>query len=58
MSIDAISYKDLMHYKLQAILRDNDIPGLSYVGDYHGEHLYNICGNILSTSKISKFELR
>lgn len=51
-TIDSISHKDLLHHKLQAILRDNNLPELSYVGVFDGEHVYNIAGNLVPISQI------
>lgn len=56
MTIDAISHKDLMHYRLQALLRDNDFQDFSYVGIHGGEHIYNISGNIVPVSQIEGLE--
>lgn len=52
MNIDSISYRDLLHYKLQAILRDNKISDLSYVGVFDGGYIYNIAGNLVPVSQI------
>jgi hypothetical protein len=52
MTIDSISHKDLMHYRLQALIRDNDFLDFSYVGVHNGEHIYNIAGNIVPVSQI------
>lgn len=41
-----ISNKVLLHLKLQAIIRDNDIPTsqLKYLGEREGEHWYLVAG--------------
>lgn len=52
MTIEAVSYKDLMHYRLQALLRDNNFPDFSYAGIHGGEHIYNIAGNLVPVSQI------
>lgn len=52
MTIDKISHNELMHHRLQAILRDNHFPDLSYVGVVNGEHTYSISGNLVSVSQI------
>lgn len=54
--IDAISHKDLMHYRLQAILRDNHFEDFSYVGVHNGEHIYNIAGHIVPVTQIEGFD--
>ncbi len=56
MSIDAISHKDLMHYRLQAILKNNTFPNFSYVGVHDGEHMYNIAGHIVPVTQIEEFD--
>lgn len=52
MTIESISHTDLMHHRLQAILRDNNFPDFSYVGVYNDEHVYNIAGNLVPVSQI------
>lgn len=57
MTIDAISHEDLLHYRLQAILKTNNFLNFSYVGVIDGEHFYNISGNIVSISQIIDVKL-
>lgn len=54
--IEAISHKDLMHHRLQAILRDNHFDDFSYVGVHNGEHVYNIAGHIVPVTQIEGFD--
>ena len=54
--INAISHKDLMHHRLQAILRDNNFKDFSYVGVQNGEHVYNIAGHIVPVTQIEGFD--
>jgi len=57
MTTDAISYKDLMHHRLQAVLRDNNFQNFSYVGVHGGEHIYNISGNLVPISQIEELDV-
>ena len=55
-TIDKISYGDLMHYKMQAILREHNFSDFSYVGVINGEHIYLISGNLVPVSQIQDIE--
>lgn len=54
--IDAISHKDLMHHRLQAVLQEHHFQDFSYVGVQNGEHVYNIAGNIVPVTQIEGFD--
>lgn len=54
MTFDSISHKDLMHHRLQAIIRDNNFKDLEYVGVINNDHVYNISGNLVSVSQIEE----
>lgn len=56
MTIEKISRQELMHYKMQAILREHSFSDFSYVGLLGGEHHYNINGNIVPLSRIQNIE--
>jgi hypothetical protein len=56
MTIDSISNQNLLHYKIQAILRANTFEDFSYVGVIDGEHTYNISGNLVPVSCIEDIE--
>jgi hypothetical protein len=56
MTIDSISNNELLHYKLQSILREHNFSDFSYVGVVNGEHTYNISGNIVPVSQIEDIE--
>lgn len=57
MTIDSVSYKDLLHYKIQAAMKKYKFNDFSYVGVLNGEHTYNICGNIVPVTSIEDFDL-
>ena len=56
MTIDSISNQNLLHYKIQAILRANTFEDFSYVGVIDGEDTYNISWNLVPLSCIEDIE--
>jgi hypothetical protein len=56
MTIDKISRQELIHHRLQAILREHTFCDFSYVGLLNGEHYYNIDGNIVPLDRIQNIE--
>jgi hypothetical protein len=53
MTIDKISKGELIHYMLQAIIRDNDFCDFSYVGPLDKDHYYNFNGRVVPVSRIN-----
>ena len=47
---------ELIHYRLQAMLRENSFSDLSYLGIRNGVHWYNIGGNEVPVDAIEELE--
>lgn len=56
-----ISRGELVHHKIQAVMRDVDFPEdeLKYIGVEDGEHIYLIGGeHLVKSSQLEDFELQ
>lgn len=51
-----VSQTELLHYQLQALLRENTFQDLEYLGLRNGEHWYRIDSNELPISSIIDIE--
>tara|TARA_R100000152_G_scaffold5110_1_gene1841 strand:- start:21 stop:203 length:183 start_codon:yes stop_codon:yes gene_type:complete len=54
-----ISHVDLLHYRLQAVLREHSFSGensLEYLGEDERGHKYRIAGNEVYVDQIEEFE--
>ncbi len=54
-----ISHVDLLHYRLQAVLREHSFSGensLEYLGEDERGHKYRIAGNEVYVDQIDEFE--
>ena len=54
-----ISHVDLLHYRLQAVLREHSFSGensLEYLGEDERGHKYRIAGNEGYVDQIEEFE--
>ena len=47
---------ELIHYRLQAMLRENSFSDLSYIGIRDDVHWYNIGGNEVPVDAIEELE--
>ena len=47
---------ELIHYRLQAMLRENSFSDLSYLGIRNDVHWYNIGGNEVPVDAIEELE--
>lgn len=50
------SKSELMHFQLQAWLRENNCKDLQYIGKRNGEHWYKILNNEVPVSQIESLE--
>ena len=54
-----ITHVDLLHHRLQAVLREHTISGensLEYLGEDERGHKYRIAGNEVYVDQIEEFE--
>jgi hypothetical protein len=54
--MESLSKSDLMHYRLQAWLRENSCSDLEYLGLRNGKHYYRIDTHEVDVSSIESIE--
>ena len=47
---------DLIHYRLQAMLREHNFSDLAYLGVREGEHWYSVDGHEVPVTAIEELE--
>ena len=56
MEFLTMTKSELIHYRLQAMLRENSFSDLSYLGMRDNVHWYNIGGNEVPVDAIEELE--
>ena len=56
MEFLTMTKSELIHYRLQAMLRENSFSDLSYLGIRNDVHWYNIGGNEVPVDAIEELE--
>ena len=51
-----VKKSDLIHYRLQAMLRENTFSDLAYLGVREGEHWYSVDGHEVPVTAIEELE--